>query len=179
MATACRYQAGPATIPRAPHDQGSDRPQLKIVARTSNVQCSTTLVQFYARCGCVHLAIGIAEAVGKVHVTDINLPEGEPVGGPFRARARRSASPFSPGAPLYRWRRGAARYRPAAQCRPPSSQAKKSVVARYEEFEEAADRGVAGAGDRRHGDGAATVARCRGYPGLPNWDDLIDGFSVT
>jgi hypothetical protein len=32
-----------------------------------------------------------------------------------------------------------------------------------EEFEEAADRSVAGAGDRRrHGEAAAAVARCRG-----------------
>jgi hypothetical protein len=49
-----------------------------------------------------------------------------------------------------------------------------------EEFEEAADGGVAGAGDRRrHGEAAAAVARCRGCPVPPNRDDLIQAVSVT
>jgi hypothetical protein len=48
------------------------------------------------------------------------------------------------------------------------------------EFQEAADRGVAGAGDRRrHDQAAASMARCRGGLGTPNWDDLIHAVSVT
>jgi hypothetical protein len=49
-----------------------------------------------------------------------------------------------------------------------------------EEFQEAADGGVAGAGDRRrHGQAATPWACCRGRPVPPNRDDLIHAFSVT
>jgi hypothetical protein len=49
-----------------------------------------------------------------------------------------------------------------------------------EEFEEAAHRGVAGAGDRRrHVQAATPWVCCRGCPGPPNRDELIHVFCVT
>jgi len=49
-----------------------------------------------------------------------------------------------------------------------------------EEFEEAADRGVARAGDRRrHGQAATPWACCRGGLGPSNRDDLIHAVTVT